>query len=91
MKQDGPSLESSSYLNKTLRYFGPLDPGIMGPWDTGTFGPLDLWTLGILDFRTFVGMCRDFSVIPVRKVLWWVVGGGWWHCNFSNKLQVKVS
>ena len=25
--QDGPSLESSSYLNVTLRYFGPLDPG----------------------------------------------------------------
>ena len=25
-KQDGPSLESSSYLNVTLRYLGPWDP-----------------------------------------------------------------
>ena len=32
--QDGPSLESSSYLNMTFRYLGPLDP----------------WNLGLLDF-----------------------------------------
>ena len=25
--QDGPSLESSSYLNLSLRYLGPWDPG----------------------------------------------------------------
>ena len=29
-KQDGPSLESSSYLNMTLGYLGLLDPGTMG-------------------------------------------------------------
>ena len=34
-KQDGPSLESSSYLNVSLRYLGPL-----GTRDLGTLGPL---------------------------------------------------
>ena len=33
MEQDGPSLESSSYLNVTLRYLGPWNP----------------WTLGLLN------------------------------------------
>ena len=33
LKQDGPSLETSSYLNVSLRYLGPWDP----------------WTLGLLD------------------------------------------
>ena len=31
VKQDGPSLESSSYLNVTLRYLGPWDPWTLGP------------------------------------------------------------
>ena len=35
-KQDGPSLESSSYLNMTLRY--------LGPWDPLTFRTCDLVT-----------------------------------------------
>ena len=43
-EQDGPSLESSSYLNVTLRY--------LGPFDLGNLGPLDTWTLGLSDFRT---------------------------------------
>ena len=46
-EQDGPSLESSSYLNMTLRYLGPLDPGTMDPWDIGAFEPLDFGTLGL--------------------------------------------
>ena len=29
-QQDGPSLESSSYLNMTLRYLGPWDPAHKG-------------------------------------------------------------
>ena len=45
-KQEGPSLESSSYLNVSLRYLGPLDPGTMGPCDAWTF---QSWTLGLLD------------------------------------------
>ena len=39
-KQDGPSLESSSCLNVSLRY--------LGPWDPGTLEPLGLGTLGLL-------------------------------------------
>ena len=31
LEQDGPSLESSSYLNVTLRYLGPGDPWTLGP------------------------------------------------------------
>ena len=31
--QDGPSLESSSYLNVSLRYLGPGDLGTPGPWN----------------------------------------------------------
>ena len=52
IKQDGPSLESSSYLNVTLRYLGPLDPGTIGPLDVWTFWPLDLGTLGLKEFGT---------------------------------------
>ena len=44
IKQDGPSLESSSYLNVSLRY--------LGPWDFGTPGPWNAWTLGLLDLFT---------------------------------------
>ena len=36
LKQDGPSLESSSYLNVSLRYLGPWDPWTPGPWDSWT-------------------------------------------------------
>ena len=32
LEQDGPSLESSSYLNVTLRYVCPLDLVTVGPW-----------------------------------------------------------
>ena len=39
-EQDGPSLESSSYLNLSLRYLGSSDPGTFGPLDLGTLGPL---------------------------------------------------
>ena len=31
-KQDGPSLESSSYLNVSLRYLGPWDPLTLQPY-----------------------------------------------------------
>ena len=49
IRQDGPSLESSSYLNVSLRYPSPLDPGTLGPLDLGTLGPWNPWTLGLLD------------------------------------------
>ena len=40
LKQDGPSLESSSYLNVSLRYFGPYNPWTLEPLDLGTLKPL---------------------------------------------------
>ena len=36
--QDGPSLESSSCSNVSLRYLDPWDPGTLGPLDLGTLG-----------------------------------------------------
>ena len=38
-QQDGPSLESSLYLNVSLRYLGPWDHWTLEPWDLGTLGP----------------------------------------------------
>ena len=35
-KQDGPSLESSLYLNVSLRYLSPWDPGTLEPLVLGT-------------------------------------------------------
>ena len=49
LKHIGPSLESSSYLNVTLRYLGPLDHGSFGRLDLLTLGPWDSWTLGLWD------------------------------------------
>ena len=51
-KQDGPSLESSSYLNVSLSYLGPWDLGTLGPWNPWTLEPLDLGTLGPLSSST---------------------------------------
>ena len=48
VKQDEPSIESSLYLNMTLRYLGPLDHGTFGPLDPGTLGLLDFWTFNFL-------------------------------------------
>ena len=43
LEQDGPSLESSSYLNVSLRYHGPGDLGTPGPWNPSILGLLDLF------------------------------------------------
>ena len=43
LKQDGPSLESSLYLNLSLRYLGPQDHWTFGPRDLGTLGLWDLF------------------------------------------------
>ena len=43
MEHDGPSLESSSYLNVSLRYLGPWDLWTPGPWNHLTLGLLDLF------------------------------------------------
>ena len=41
-KQYGPSLESNSFLNMSLRYLSPWYPGTLEPLD------LDPWSLGLL-------------------------------------------
>ena len=74
--QDGPSLESSSYLNLSLRYFGP--------WVPGTLGPLELWnpwTLGLLDLfpPTTAPHTSPYIHLPPPILLLWyglVMGGG---------------
>ena len=43
IEQDGPSSESSSYLNVSLRYLGPWDLGTPGPWKPLILGLLDLF------------------------------------------------
>ena len=45
VKQDGPSLKSSPYLNVTLRYLGLWDPMNFGHLDSWNFGPLGLFPL----------------------------------------------
>ena len=65
-KQDGPSLESSLYLNVSLRYLGPQDPG--------TFEPFDLVTLGPLPFSTTSCL---LLFLPPTLLLWYSLV---WFC-----------
>ena len=82
VKQDGPSLESSSYLNVSLRYLGPLDPGTLGPLDLGTLGPWDSWTSSLLQqlptFPTFphILLAPHISFLYCPPLVWFVMGGG---------------
>ena len=58
LKQDGPSLESSSYLNLRLRYLGPQDLLTFGLLDFRTLGPLPSSTTStypfLLQYPTFI-------------------------------------
>ena len=76
--QDGPSLESSSYLNVILRY--------IGPWDPWTFEPLHSWTLGPLlssmsscflltPFTSFYILLL-FLTFFISYTSWFGMGGG---------------
>ena len=73
--QDGPSLESSSYLNMTLRYLGPREP-----WDPWTFRPWDLWTLGLSNFLPLPSSTTSsFFFLPPSSwfgLVWFGMGGG---------------
>ena len=72
IEQDGPSLESSSYLNKTKMSWslGPWDLGTLGPWDPG---PLDPWTFGPLDPGTLYSWTS--GPLP-SSTIWFGMGEG---------------
>ena len=85
-EQDGPSLESSSYLNVTLRYLGPLDPG--------TMNPLGTWTLGFLDFRTLGPLPSSttsylFLLLHCFGMVWFGKGGWVGEMNYSMVPTLK--
>ena len=65
-KQDGPSLESSSYLNVNLRYLGLLDPGTHGPWDS--------WTSSLLQHFLELPL-KSLKEVTIRDIF----GGGEGH------------
>ena len=79
-EQDGPSLESSSYLSLSLRYLGSL-----GPWDLGTPGPWNPWTLGLLDLfppptpphsSPYILKTPPISASYSPPLVWFGYGGG---------------
>ena len=74
LKQDGPSLESSSYLNVSLRYLDPWDPWTFGPLDPG---PSDSWTSSLLHPLTSSYLFLLLYPLVQFGMVWYVyVGGG---------------
>ena len=71
IKQDGPSLESSSYLNMSLRYLGPWDPGTLGPWDPWTFGLLDLFLLSTPPLSSSFTSSYLFLLLSSFGIVWY--------------------
>ena len=68
-----------------------MTPWVLGMLEAGTLGPWDSWTLGLLDLfpppppppplssyylLVWYGLVWYGMVILVRKVSWWVGGGG---------------
>ena len=72
VQQDGPSLESSSYLNVSLRYLGPWDPGTLEPLDLGTLGPCDSWTYSLLQHLLILPLTSSYLLLslPPTFLLW---------------------
>ena len=87
MKQDGPSLESSSYFNVTLRYLGPLDLGTPGPWDYWTMGLLDLFPLQTPPYTSSYILLppplSSYFFLPLSSfgMVW---GGESWHWRLRS-------
>ena len=65
VKQDGPSLKSSSYLNVTLRY--------LGPW-----GPLDSWTFSLLHHLLILPRNSSYIFLLLSSfgIIWYGWGAG---------------
>ena len=78
LEQDGPSLESSSYLNVTLRYQGPQDLGTIGPWDSQTSSLL------ILPITSSYLLLSP-PIFPPTLLLWYgLVWGGVLSCDIGD-------
>ena len=84
IEQDGPSLESSSYLKMNLRYLGPLD---LGPWVLFYPPPLPhtfslplwyalAWGEGGVRWLLSSNVKRFQCYFTQKSFMWWVVDGG---------------
>ena len=81
IKQDGPSLESSSYLNVSLRYLGPWDPWTLGPLELGTLGPWDSWTSSLLQHLLILPHTSSYLLLLSSFCMVWLGGGRGVSCN----------
>ena len=75
-EQDGPSLESSSYLNVSFRYLDPWDPWTLEHLNLGTLGPLpssntsSYFLLHPLTSSYLILLLSSFGMV------WFFFGGG---------------
>ena len=61
------------FLNVSLRYPGPWDPGTLGPLDLGTLGPWDSWTSFLLQHLLILPLTSSylFLSLPPTLLLWY--------------------
>ena len=85
-EQDGPSLESSSYLNVSLRYSGPWDPGTLGPLDLGTLGPWDSWPFSLIQHPLILPLTSSYPLLslPPTLLLWYGLVRGGLSCDIGG-------
>ena len=82
MENDRPSLESSSYLNVTLRYLGPWDPLTLGFLDLRTLGPLSsCFLLPPFNSSYLFYLLFIFYLSPMVRY-----GLGGWGCQMTCEL-----
>ena len=98
-KQDGPSLESSSYLNVTLRYLGPLDPGTLGlldlfllPTPSHTSSYILLYLLLFhhpISSSYLILLLSSFGIVGMGGGLSCDIGDWDWRWTFDLYIDVK--
>ena len=74
--QDGPCLESSSYLNVSLRNLGLWDPWTLEPFDLGTLGPLPSSNTSSYFSLHPLTSSYLFLLLSSFGMVWLFVGGG---------------
>ena len=85
-QQDGPSLESSSYLNMTFRYLGPRHPWTINP---GTFGLLDFQFFDL--FPPPPPPHTSLYLLPLGLVWYGLVWGGGGYQMTSEFICEEIS